>query len=88
MAAAVVSALALAGCASATPDTASAGCEPSDGPVDLTFTSWVPGMDQVVALWNEKNPDIHRPEWQLRYVPELLQPDQGRQRTRRWPGRV
>lgn len=58
MAAAVVSALALAGCASATPDTASAGCEPSDGPVDLTFTSWVPGMDQVVALWNEKNPDI------------------------------
>nr|WP_229671233.1 extracellular solute-binding protein [Salinibacterium xinjiangense] len=58
MAAAVVSALALAGCASATPDTASGGCEPSDGPVDLTFTSWVPGMDQVVALWNEKNPDI------------------------------
>lgn len=54
---AVVSALALAGCTSTPADTAG-GCEPTDGPVNLTFASWVPGMDQVVALWNEENPDI------------------------------
>jgi multiple sugar transport system substrate-binding protein len=37
---------------------AAAGCEPSDGPVELTFTSWVPGVEEAVALWNEQNPDI------------------------------
>ena len=58
MAAAVVTALALAGCTTTTTDSTAAGCAPSDGPVNLTFASWVPGMDQVVALWNEKNPDI------------------------------
>jgi multiple sugar transport system substrate-binding protein len=26
--------------------------------VDLTFTSWVPGMDKTVDLWNRQNPDI------------------------------
>ncbi len=30
--------------------------------VTLTFTSWVPGMDKTVALWNRQNPDI-----QVRY---------------------
>lgn len=61
VAVAVVSALALVGCSSgggATGSGTAAGCEPADGPVELTFTSWVPGMDQVVALWNEQNPDI------------------------------
>jgi multiple sugar transport system substrate-binding protein len=37
---------------------AAAACEPSDGPVELTFTSWVPGVEEAVALWNEQNPDI------------------------------
>ncbi|RBM17056.1 ABC transporter substrate-binding protein [Streptomyces sp. PT12] len=30
----------------------------SDGPVDLTYWAWAPGMEQVVELWNEANPDI------------------------------
>ncbi|SDS50852.1 multiple sugar transport system substrate-binding protein [Streptomyces sp. TLI_053] len=29
------------------------------GPVDLTFWSWTPNMDNVVALWNQAHPDIH-----------------------------
>ncbi len=60
MAVAVVSALALVGCSSGgdTEGGAAADCAPSDGPVELNFTSWVPGMDQVVELWNENNPDI------------------------------
>ena len=33
-------------------------CEPSDGEVTLTFFSWVPGIEGVVDLWNEQNPDI------------------------------
>lgn len=35
-----------------------ADCAPSPGPVNLTFTSWVPGIEEAVALWNSKNPDI------------------------------
>ncbi|MGO4586749.1 ABC transporter substrate-binding protein [Arthrobacter sp. 2RAF6] len=26
---------------------------------DITFWSWVPGIDKAVALWNQQNPDIH-----------------------------
>jgi len=33
-------------------------CAASDGPVELTFWSWVPGMDQAVELWNQENPEI------------------------------
>ncbi|WP_159619714.1 ABC transporter substrate-binding protein [Arthrobacter zhaoguopingii] len=61
---AMVSALTLAGCAGGGGGDSTAGgeggssCEPSSGPVDLTFTTWVPGMDKVVDLWNEENPDI------------------------------
>lgn len=59
---AMISALALSGC-SAGGDSSEAGaeavpCEASEGPVELTFTTWVPGMDQVVELWNTENPDI------------------------------
>ena len=35
-----------------------AACAPSEGPVELTFTSWVPGVEEAVALWNQQNPDI------------------------------
>ncbi len=35
-----------------------AACEPSGEDVELTFVTWVPGMDQVVDLWNQANPDI------------------------------
>lgn len=39
-------------------EAAAAGCEPSEGPVELTFTSWVPGVEEAVALWNKQNPDV------------------------------
>lgn len=41
-------------------DQASGGssCEASDGDVELSFWTWVPGMDKVVELWNKDNPDI------------------------------
>ncbi|WP_232525034.1 ABC transporter substrate-binding protein [Nocardioides mangrovicus] len=37
-----------------------AGCGggSADGPVKLTFWTWAPNMDKVVAVWNEKHPDI------------------------------
>lgn len=28
------------------------------GPVSLSFWAWVPGMEDVVDLWNEENPDV------------------------------
>ncbi len=56
---ALVATLALAGCTAASSGTsASSDCAPSTGKVTLDFTTWVPGMDKVVALWNAKNPDI------------------------------
>ena len=54
-------AVALTACStgSASGDGASAaGCEPSSGAVDLTFTSWIPGIEDVVDTWNAENPDI------------------------------
>lgn len=56
----MLAALALTGCSTAasTSGAGSAACAASDGPVNLTFTSWVPGIDKVVALWNAKNPKI------------------------------
>ncbi|WP_105032842.1 ABC transporter substrate-binding protein [Arthrobacter ruber] len=59
---AMISALALSGC-SAGGDSTEAGaeaapCEASEGPVTLNFTTWVPGMDEVVKLWNAENPEI------------------------------
>ncbi|WP_394770893.1 ABC transporter substrate-binding protein [Lacisediminihabitans sp.] len=60
MAVAVISALALAGCSSGGGATSASAsdCAPSKGKVNLTFTTWVPGMDKVVDLWNQKNPNI------------------------------
>lgn len=37
---------------------AAAACEPSDGAVELSFVTWVPGMEEVVELWNAENPDV------------------------------
>jgi multiple sugar transport system substrate-binding protein len=39
-------------------DGSTSSCKPSDGKVELTFSTWVPGMDKVVDLWNKENPDI------------------------------
>jgi len=58
----VLAALTLTGCAAgsgtSTDGAASADCTPSEGKVDLTYTSWIPGIDKVVDIWNKKNPDI------------------------------
>jgi multiple sugar transport system substrate-binding protein len=40
------------------PAPGAADCAPSEGPVELTFTSWVPGVEEAVALWNQENPDV------------------------------
>jgi multiple sugar transport system substrate-binding protein len=38
----------------------SAGSTPAPGgKVELTFWSWVTGLDQVVAKWNAAHPDVH-----------------------------
>ena len=61
---AVAATVALAGCSTGGSssgggsDTAAASCKPSDGKVTLDFTTWVPNMDKVVAIWNKANPDI------------------------------
>src|SRR5689334_7449141 len=35
-----------------------AACEPAQGNVTLQYWNTVPGMDKVVALWNQKIPTI------------------------------
>ncbi|WP_431218978.1 ABC transporter substrate-binding protein [Leifsonia xyli] len=59
---AMSAAVALAGCSSSSSSSGSgdsaAACKPSGGKVTLDFTTWVPGMADVVKLWNQKNPDI------------------------------
>jgi multiple sugar transport system substrate-binding protein len=44
---------------------------PAGTKVDLTFTSWVPGMQKTVDLWNKNNPDI-----QVKYT-EVVGGNQG-----------
>jgi multiple sugar transport system substrate-binding protein len=54
-----ISALALTACSTGGTDAAASGdCTPSEGPVNLTFTTWLPGVEDAVAIWNEENPDI------------------------------
>ncbi|MGK5449972.1 extracellular solute-binding protein [Streptomyces radiopugnans] len=50
--AAALAAAALTGCGSSDDDSA------ASGPAELTYWAWAPGMDKVVALWNEENPDV------------------------------
>lgn len=59
-AAAAISIVALAACSSPAPSGSgsAASCEPAKGKVTLQYWNTVPGMDQVVALWNKENPDI------------------------------
>lgn len=45
-------ALAVAGCGGSGSET------DSDGPIELTFWTWVPNIENVVANWNAANPDI------------------------------
>jgi len=61
---ALLTAFTLAGCTTSSTgggDNAGAdpaACAPSDGDVTLSFTSWIPGIEDVVAQWNEANPEI------------------------------
>lgn len=48
-------ALALTGLAACSP---SSGTEESSGPQEVDFWGWVPGLEDLVAQWNEENPDI------------------------------
>jgi multiple sugar transport system substrate-binding protein len=60
VAAAVLSAVVLSGCSSTGSEggSAAASCAPAQGKVDLSFTSWIPGIEEVVDVWNKENPDI------------------------------
>ncbi|MFZ4895250.1 ABC transporter substrate-binding protein [Plantibacter sp. Mn2098] len=60
VAAAVLSAVVLSGCTSTGSGSgdAATSCAPAEGKVDLSFTSWIPGIEDVVAVWNKENPDI------------------------------
>ncbi len=53
LAAVAAAALLLAGCSGG--GSTSAG---GDGPVELTFWTWAPNMEQVVQTWNESHPDV------------------------------
>ena len=53
----LILALGLAGCSG------SKGADPTSTPqpgekIELTFWSWVPGVDKAVDLWNSQNPDV------------------------------
>lgn len=57
--AAVIVTLSAAGCSGADESaTTAASCAASSGPVTLTYTSWIPGIEEVVSAWNAKNPGI------------------------------
>ncbi|MGN6607744.1 MAG: ABC transporter substrate-binding protein, partial [Jatrophihabitans sp.] len=64
LAAATTAGLLLAACSSSGGSSGGSGssgggdCKASSGKVNLTFATWVPGMDKVVDLWNKANPDI------------------------------
>lgn len=53
-------ALVMAGCSASGGDTGTeaGACEPAGEDVTLTFTSWIPGIEDAVAIWNDANPDI------------------------------
>jgi multiple sugar transport system substrate-binding protein len=59
----LTSALALTACSSGGDDEAAttagaASCAPSSGPVTLNYTTWIPGIENVVKIWNDANPNI------------------------------
>ncbi len=53
-------ALVMAGCSASGGDSGgdAADCEPAGEDVTLSFTSWIPGIEDAVAMWNDANPDI------------------------------
>ncbi|WP_061963238.1 ABC transporter substrate-binding protein [Demequina aurantiaca] len=55
---ALLSSVTLAACSSSDDSVAGGACEPAGENVTLEFTSWIPGIEGVVDLWNAENPDI------------------------------
>ncbi|MEA5457086.1 extracellular solute-binding protein [Sinomonas sp. JGH33] len=55
-AAATAAALGLSACSAGAPSPAVSS---QNQKADITFWSWVPGVDKAVELWNQQNPDIH-----------------------------
>lgn len=57
-----IAALVLTGCSAGGGGTSTGGdaaaCTPADGDVTLEFTSWIPGIEDVVKIWNDENPEI------------------------------
>jgi multiple sugar transport system substrate-binding protein len=55
-------AVSLAACSSSpsssSPSAGGGGSSSTSGKVTLTFWSWVPNLDKVVAIWNQAHPDI------------------------------
>jgi multiple sugar transport system substrate-binding protein len=56
---ALLVALPLAACGGSSSGGSGSSGSTSTGPVNLTFWSWVPGIDKSVALWNSSHPNIH-----------------------------
>jgi len=57
----IVAAISLTGCAAGSGSDSTDGavdCTPAEGKVELSYTSWIPGIETVVDMWNEENPDI------------------------------
>lgn len=54
----LVSALTLTACSTGAGGSDAASCTPAGEDVSLTFTSWLPGVEDAAAIWNEENPDI------------------------------
>ncbi|WP_229069751.1 ABC transporter substrate-binding protein [Actinoplanes sp. DH11] len=60
----LTSALALTACSNGGGDddaastAGAASCAPSSGPVTLNYTTWIPGIEKVVKVWNDANPNI------------------------------
>ena len=49
---------ALTGAALAGPALAGCGRTAADEPLELTFWTWAPGIEEVVDLWNRQNPEV------------------------------
>ncbi|BCJ41869.1 sugar ABC transporter substrate-binding protein [Actinoplanes ianthinogenes] len=55
----LASSLALTACSAKADETDEAtGCAASKSPVSLTFTSWIPKIEEVVKVWNDKHPNV------------------------------
>jgi len=55
---ALLSTLTLVACSSTSGSDSATSCQPAGEPVTLDFTTWIPGIEDVVDIWNKANPDI------------------------------